>query len=194
MIRKRFSCSLKESCLLNRCMVIHSSSPISDSRRRFPHEKTALGADFAAAPADRLGGRCRKSPRRRVLLPDCGWRSDLDRLRLGRDAGGFAVHVRRTAGFVGDSGDAGRLSRHVDWRLGVLLAGRLPRRCAVRDRAPRRSPRAGRRHLFRLLLRGERHSARVAGNHPGGLLRPDSRGNRLSERQSALFLRKRFSD
>ena len=35
-------------------MVIHSSSPISDSRRRFPHEKTALGADFAASPADRL--------------------------------------------------------------------------------------------------------------------------------------------
>ena len=194
MIRKRFSCSLEESCLLNRCMVIHSSSPISDSRRRFPHEKTALGADFAAAPADRLGGRCRKSPRRRVLLPDCGWRSDLDRLRLGRDAGGFAVHVRRTAGFVGDSGDAGRLSRHGDWRLVVQLAGRLPRGRAVRGCVPRRASRAGCRHLRRMLLCGESHPARDAGNHPGGLFRPDFRRNRISERQSALFLRKRLSD
>ena len=194
MIRKRFSCSLEESCLLNRCMVIHSSSPISDSRRRFSHEKTALGADFAASPAVRLGGRCRKSPRRRVLLPDCGWRSGSDRLRLGRDAGGFAVYVRRTAGFVGDSGDAGRLSRHVDWRRGVLLAGRLPRRCAVRGCAPRRASHSGCLHLHRMLLRDENHPARVAGNHPGGLFRPGSRRNRLPERQSALFLRKRLSD
>ena len=36
--------------------------------------------------------------------------------------------------------------------------------------------------------------ARDAGNHPGGLFRPDFHRNRISERQSALFLRKRLSD
>lgn len=38
------------------------------------------------------------------------------------------------------------------------------------------------------------HPACDAGNHPGGLFRPDFRRNRISERQSALFLRKRLSD